>query len=394
MQNRPWLLVALVLVAIIYGSLYPFALHVPPGDEGALSSFLATWRRPPQSRGDLLANLLFYFPLGLLAVRALVEKLDHKTALILTVASGALLSLCMELLQHFDAGRVSAMSDFYLNSIGTAAGAVAGLLWGQKLLALTIIPRDASPFAALLLLAWLGWRLFPYEPVIDLHKYWASVKPLLLSPSFDIYEMFRYAILWGAVTSLIQFGLKILKTHLAVPAAMAAFFLAKMLIVDQMITFPEIIGALAALGFLILVLNPQRTLGTRLLAAAFLVSVALERVLPLQISATARPFEWIPFFSFLHGSLAVNTQSFMQKTFLYGAALVLLMDAGLGLAWASLLEGAVLLATSVFETLLVGRSAEITDAVMVILLALVCHALTTMRPPARNEALRSGSGRI
>jgi len=394
MQNRPWLLVALVLVAIIYGSLYPFALHVPPGDEGALTSFLATWRRPPQSRGDLLANLLFYFPFGLLAVRALVEKLGYKTALILTVASGALLSLSMELLQHFDAGRVSAMSDFYLNSIGTAAGAVAGLLWGQKLLALTIVPRDASPFAALLLLAWLGWRLFPYEPVIDLHKYWASVKPLLLSPSFDIYEMFRYATLWGAVTYLIQFGLKVLKPYLAVPAAMAAFFLAKMLIVDQVITFPEIIGALAALGFLIFVLNPQRTLGTRLLAAAFLVSIALERILPLQMSAAARPFEWIPFFSFLHGSLAVNTQSFMQKTFLYGAALVLLMDAGLGLVGASLFEGAVLAATSVFETLLVGRSAEITDAVMVILLALVCHALTTMRPHARNEALPRGSGRI
>ena len=394
MQNRPWLLVALVLVAIIYGSLYPFALHVPPGDEGALTSFLATWRRPPQSRGDLLANLLFYFPFGLLAVRALVEKLDYKTALILTVASGALLSLSMELLQHFDAGRVSAMSDFYLNSIGTAAGAVAGLLWGQKLLALIVIPRDASLFAALLLLAWLGWRLFPYEPVIDLHKYWASVKPLLLSPSFDIYEMFRYATLWGAVTYLIQFGLKVLKPYLAVAAAMAAFFLAKMLIVDQVITFPEIIGALAALGFLIFVLNPQRTLGTRLLAAAFLVSIALERILPLQMSAAARPFEWIPFFSFLHGSLAVNTQSFMQKTFLYGAALVLLMDAGLGLVGASLFEGAVLVATSVFETLLVGRSAEITDAVMVILLALVCHALTTMRPHARNEALPRGSGRI
>lgn len=394
MQNRPWLLVALVLVAIIYGSLYPFALHVPPGDEGALTSFLASWRQPPQSRGDLLANLLFYFPFGLLAVRALLEKLDRKTALILTIACGALLSLSMELLQHFDAGRVSAMSDFYLNSIGTAAGAVAGLLWGQKLLALTIIPRDASPFAALLLLAWLGWRLFPYEPVIDLHKYWASVKPLVLSPSFDIYEMFRYATLWGAVTYLIQFGLKVLKPHLAVPAAMAAFFLAKMLIVDQVITFPEIIGALAALGFLIFVLDPRRTLGTRLLAAAFLVSIALERVLPLQMSATARPFEWIPFFSFLHGSLAVNTQSFMQKTFLYGAALVLLMDAGLGLVRASLLEGAILLATSVFETLLVGRSAEITDAVMVVLLALVCHALTTMRPYARNEALPRGSGRI
>ena len=81
-----------------------------------------------KGRGDLLANLLFYMPFGFLAVRTLIGKLDRRSAVIATIATGALLSLAMELLQHFIPGRVSAMSDFYLNSIGTAAGAVAGKL--------------------------------------------------------------------------------------------------------------------------------------------------------------------------------------------------------------------------------------------------------------------------
>ena len=387
MQNRPWLLVALVLVGIVYGSLYPFAFQIPPGSDGALASFLATWKRPPQSRGDFLANLLFYLPFGFVAVHALAERLGRNSALALTVAIGALLSLGMELSQHFVVGRVSAMSDFYLNSIGTTAGAFAGLVWGQDFLAMKIVPREASPFAALLLLAFLGWRLFPYEPVIDLHKYWASIKPVVLTPSLNVYEVFRYAAMWSAVGYLVQFDLKIRKPLFTVPLTMAAVFLAKILIVDQMITLSEVMGALAALCYLFFGLNTHRTLGTRLLAAMFLLSIALERILPFQISTAGRPFEWIPFFSFLHGSLAVNAQSFLQKTFLYGAGLTLLTEGGLGLVMASLLEGAVILATSFLETMLVGRSAEITDTVMVLLLALVYQALTSVHP--RRAAART-----
>jgi VanZ family protein len=388
MQNKLWLLGSLVLAAIVYGSLYPFAFHVPPGDIGALRSFLETWRRPPQSRGDLLANILFYLPLGFVLARGFANRFNQKAALLLTIAVGASLSASMEILQHFDAGRVSAMSDFYLNTIGAGAGALAGLVWGRELLTIRIVPQDASPFAALLLLAWLGWRLFPYEPVIDLHKYWASLKPVVLTPSLDAYDIFRFATMWGAVAYLGQFGLKVREPLLSIALGMAAVFCAKILIIDQLITLPEIIGALVALVYLAFVLRSHRIAGTRALAVLFILSIVLERILPLQIATTARPFEWIPFFSFLHGSLAVNAQSFMQKVFLYGAGLSLLTDSGLGLVWASVLEGGVLLVTSLLETMEVGRSAEITDAVMVIMIAIVWRLLPA-RPAVRQELPRS-----
>jgi hypothetical protein len=148
---------------------------------------------------------------------------------------------------------------------------------------------------------------------------------------------------------------------------------------------PEIVGALVALFYLAFVLRSHRTAGTRALAALFLISIALERILPFQIATTAIPFEWIPFFSFLHGSLAVNVQSFMQKVFLYGAGLSLLTDSGLGLIWASVLEGSVLLVTSLLETVLIGRSAEITDTVMVILIAAVWRFLATPHSALRKD---------
>lgn len=381
MRPRTWLLVSLTLAAIVYGSLYPFIFHVPAADSGALSGLLQTWRRPPQSRGDLLANILFYMPLGFTLGRALEERLARKTALALTIAIGAALSFSLELSQHFDAGRVSCMSDFYMNTIGTAAGAVAGIAVGDQLLAAELVPHEASLFACLLLLAWLGWRLFPYEPVIDLHKYWASVKPLVRTPSLGAYGLFRFTALWAAVLYLVQFGLKVREAWLTGAVAMMAVFGAKILIIDQIITLPEVLGATLAYFYLVFVLSPQPGVGTRLLAALFLLSIALERILPLQIAETTRPFEWIPFYGFLHGSLAVNTQSFMQKIFLYGTGLYLLLDAGLGLIWAALLEGLIILATSLFETMLVGRSAEITDALMVLLLAVIAHVLASVSRP-------------
>ena len=381
MQNKTWFLLALMLVAIVYGSLYPFVFRVPPGGGDAVTYFLTTWNRPPQSRGDLLANILFYVPLGFALGLVLGERFERRAALALTIAVGAAMSLSMELLQYFDVGRDSSVSDVYLNTIGTAAGATAASAVGTQLITIKIMPRDASLFAGLLLVAWFGWRLFPYEPVIDLHKYWASVKPLVLTPSLSFYDLFRFAAMWAAVMYLVQFGLKVREPLLTVAFGTAAVFGAKMLIIDQVITLPEVLGASLAYLYLAFVLNSRRNAGTRLLAASFLLSVALERILPLQIAANARPFEWIPFFSFLHGSLSVNVQSFLQKIFLYGAGLYLLSEAGLGLVWASIVEGLVVLATSLFETMLVARSAEVTDAVMVLSLALVAYVLGGINRP-------------
>ena len=61
------LLFGLVMAAIIYGSLYPFELHLYGTGRDGLVHLLGTWRDPPDSRGDLIANILLYMPLGFTA---------------------------------------------------------------------------------------------------------------------------------------------------------------------------------------------------------------------------------------------------------------------------------------------------------------------------------------
>ena len=329
MSREPWTLVAFAVIAILYGSLYPFSFHVPTGDSTALTSFLATWRSLPQSRGDLLANLLFYFPFGFLFVRKLYDKSSPFVTTLTVGAVGALLSASMELLQFYDAGRVSCMSDFYLNSVGTLLGALAAQLWSRTLLPFSPMVAGGSPFAILLLSAWLVWRLFPYEPVIDLHKYWASIKPVVLTPSLNLYDIFRFATMWTTVAYLAQFGLKVRSPERTIPFAVVCVFLAKILIVDQVVTLPEIVGAIFALVYFHVVLQSHIKAGTRILAVLFLVSIVLERLLPFQM-VVAKPFEWIPFYSFLHGSMEVNLQSLAQKVFMYGAGSVAFDRCGVG----------------------------------------------------------------
>jgi hypothetical protein len=64
-------LIATVIVAIVDGSLYPFEFRYSGPLTADLLHFAGTWNQPPESRGDLLANLLLYMPLGLTVTLAL-----------------------------------------------------------------------------------------------------------------------------------------------------------------------------------------------------------------------------------------------------------------------------------------------------------------------------------
>ncbi len=52
------------------------------------------------------------------------------------------------------------------------------------------LPEGGSAvFARALLFAWVAWRLYPYVPTIDLHKYWNSLKPIVLYPEIGAYNV-------------------------------------------------------------------------------------------------------------------------------------------------------------------------------------------------------------
>src|SRR6185436_11310914 len=117
--NFVWIAAAVTAV-IIYGSLYPFHFREISGLGDACRALWKTWRGP-FGRGDFVANVLLYMPYGCFWFQAL-QRVPVTARAGLVVLSGLALSLGMELLQFYEPGRISALSDVYSNTIGVALG--------------------------------------------------------------------------------------------------------------------------------------------------------------------------------------------------------------------------------------------------------------------------------
>ena len=174
---------AVTIAVIVYGSLYPFMFRQPVDGLGpAARALFESWAEVP-SRGDFIANVALYTPLGFFAILAIRKDVSTPKRISLTILTGALLSTCMELAQYYDDGRQTNASDLYTNIAGTVLGAIGGSLIGRNFRWPLLREIASNRVPKMLLSAWAGYRLFPYVPTIDLHKYWDALKPVILHPS-------------------------------------------------------------------------------------------------------------------------------------------------------------------------------------------------------------------
>jgi VanZ family protein len=367
-------ILALVAIFIVYGSLYPFAFRARPGDAGSFRTLLGTWQEWDR-RGDLLSNILLYMPFGFLATHTLRGRTPAALRALLAVLAGTALSASMELMQFYDEGRVSSMGDVYANAIGTAIGATISALLGASMRWPFVRELGANPDASLLLAMFLGYRLYPYVPVIDLHKYLRAIHGLLQQPIPQANDLARFAVTWLFIALVVEalYGLR--RWFLLFPALALGVFAARILIVDLTLTSADVAGAIVAFA---LWAGPLRRLAGRpsLLACLFAGLVAAQRLEPFTFTPIAlRGFGWVPFWSLMNGSISVAMQAFFEKFYQYGGLIWLIRRCGVSLAGATALTAALLAATSYAELYLPGRSGEITDAAMAILIGAAFHLL-------------------
>lgn len=383
--NKGSLIAAAIIVAVIlYGSLYPFTFHQPEGGVGPLRNLVGTWAETP-GRGDFVANIFLYLPLGFFGSLAVARSGLILPRILLVTLAGGLLSTTMELAQYYIAERVSAADDVYANLTGTVLGAIVGSFAGRDFLWVPFREAAANRVPCLLLVLWLAYRLYPYVPTIDLHKYWDALKPVVFHPRPTGYDLFRYTAIWLTVGSLIEAVGGRRRGWLHFPLFIAAVLAAKVVIIGKALSAAEIAGAAVALAvWLLLAVSVSariRAAGTVLLFSAYIVA---ERLEPFQFSAYGRAFGWIPFHSFLYGSVEVNITSFLEKAFLYGALIWLLDKSGLRPGVSTILVVILLFATSWAQTYLLGRSAEITDALMALLIGTIIAVAKTPTEGSRN----------
>ena len=122
-------LVVAYALLIVYASLHPLSGWTDTG--AALLDFLTTpWPRY-FTVFDIVLNVLAYVPLGLLLVPALPTAWKPGYVVIVAVLLGGLLSLSMEMLQHYLPTRVPSNVDLGCNTLGTLLGALLGVPFGR-----------------------------------------------------------------------------------------------------------------------------------------------------------------------------------------------------------------------------------------------------------------------
>jgi VanZ family protein len=366
---------------ILYGSLFPFEYRDRYYPGGPVAYLLSTWR-DWDGRGDLLSNILLYMPFGFFCTSVLPARLPGPMRAVLATIAGAALACGVEITQFHDAGRITSMGDVDANAIGSAFGGAVAVAIGGAMRWPFMAELAAHPTASLLLAMFFGYRLYPYVPMIDLHKYWHAVRPMLLAPSLSPGELARYVITWLFIAVIVHSLYGFRRFLLLFPVLCGVEFLGKILVIGGVLKLTDIVGAILAY---LLWAGALRWLPGRFAIVALLFAglIVAQRLEPFTFLMLPHSFGLIPFGSFMRGSIGVAMQAFCEKFYEYGGLIWLLGRAGLPLPIGAGMTALLLLMTSVAECWLPARSAEITDALMAVVIGI---AFAYLRTAARDRS--------
>lgn len=361
-------LLLLVVVLIIYGSLYPWQFQGWRSSENPFDVVLRGWPSHVDRYllRDLVINLSLYFPLGLTAYLSIARRHSRYMALGATLLFGSALSTSMEILQVYVPGRVPSLMDVASNTAGTAAGAVAGLVFGSQIRRLLEKPaRRLAPAAAILLGCWLTAQTFPFFPALSHTKLYQALAALRNGMPPSPAEVWANAAEWfaaGLAARAIAGRLRWWFPLLALCLCASRFVIA-----SRVVTPDELAGVLLAVLFWQFVPERRKVrAGVWSLAAALL----LRELAPFHLAARAQSFSWIPFFATLDSEWQAAVAILARKAFDYGAMIWLLRKSAVSYWRAGIAVASGLLVCELAQIYLPGRTPEITDSALALLMVI------------------------
>jgi VanZ family protein len=370
-------LLFLVIALIVYGSLYPWHFDFDRGGANPLWVLLHSWHRGIDRwvLRDAAINLLLYVPLGMAAFLAAARRHGRLVAFDAALLIALGLSASMEMIQIYDPGRTCSLFDVFCNVSGAAAGALAALVFQPGLASLARRkPGRHGPAALLLAACWASYQLYPFFPPLSRTRLRASLELLAGTASISVVEVWANAAEWLAAALVLEalFGRLQLRWLLA---AMACLPL-RLVIAERSLTLGETLGA--ALALLLWSLLPEKK---RLPAGAFLLASAtlLRELIPFRLAETPQPFSWIPFAATFDSNRQSAVVVLLRKAFEYGALVWLFRTCGISYARAALAVAGSLAVLEAIQRYLPGRTPEITDSVLTLLMAMVLWRLSDFR---------------
>ena len=310
---------------------------------------------------DSLANVLLYLPIGYFGALTLQGRC-RAVRVALPAVLGSLLSLAVELTQTFAATRRSNVWDLAANSAGSLLGAVAADVFAI-----------ASVFPAVMVMCWAGFRV--------VSRY---VPPAMDSESFPL-QAAHYALAWLSLPVLIE-PLTSPRWRRITPLILFAALMGELFLFGHQRPWAEVCGGALALAAWVLYLwRAEGRFWTA--AAAIVLYIAIDALRPFEFLAHPRHFGMIPFLSIIQTVRQALISSIFVKVFMYGTLVWTVHRAGWKISKTTLASTAFILASRLIQVFLPGRSAEITDPLMALLLG---GCLVLLGPGPAESALRKG----
>jgi VanZ family protein len=364
------LLTAAALIA--YGSLYPFNFDLAAYGAGEIHRLL-TVDPLGTTRGDILGNVVLFAPLGLLgaAVRAGGGTMRVLSVLLLGLAFAAALQVA----QLFLPSRVPTLTDVVWNGLGLALGAAATAVPLVRRLLQNLERNLGTSVPGLLIAAWLGYRLAPFVPSVDFQLVKDSLKPLLLRPQLSALGVFHDFVAWSIVLHLWASVRRVGARDRLALLLIAGVLAAEVFILDNTVSASNVAGAFLAVVVWWLALHrvPARASG---LAALLLALLVLQGLAPFDLRAAPASFHWVPFAGALGGNMMTAVISLLEKLFLYGSLIWLLLENRAGWTRAALATAGTLALIEAAQTRFAGHTPEITDPLLAVLLVVLLFLLS------------------
>jgi VanZ family protein len=375
-------LLILIVAMIVYGSLYPWHFAMPHLAANPFWILVNAWHPDPLPFlfRDVLVNIALYVPFGFAAHAVFRKSRLPGFSIYGPVLLGLLLSVGMELAQLWVPRRETSMIDVVTNVIGSALG-VALSVGAEAMVprmtvchSLTNLKGSGPDQGALLLaFAWAASLFFPLFPVLGtyqpLRKFIVFQHAGLLSGVpfvSSAASWYAAALLLRAAGVRLSRG-RLFMTLLAIPAQ---FF-----IVERQPLPSMILGAIAGIVLFLLVQRPGRG-PTRVEVWAFLFAIIFRGLSPFRFVTASGGFNWIPFGVTLGGDWQSAYGVLVEKIFYYGTAIWLFSESGVMLVRSVLLVAGVLAAIEITQMHLPGRTPEITDPILAIMMGFVLAAFS------------------
>ncbi|WP_321397983.1 VanZ family protein [Emcibacter sp.] len=312
------------VVAIIYGSVFPFGFEPERWTGENIRALILTWNRFG-SLGDILGNIALFLPFGFFGEAMCTTQSRKRQFRMWLITGGVALAAGLQVLQIMIPHRVPEMTDILWNMLGIFLGLWVFRLGRKHIPEVHLGANKIMPASLLLLYA--VFLFAPFVPTIDLQEIKNSLKPIFFAGSVQVDSFLLYFTAWLLFAYFTRqvIDRPFWKQH-SLPVIFFLSLVARVFITRNHLSLDEIMaGPLAAIIWYAGLRNMARP--ASLLAWLIVGSLLYKDLTPLDYGLSAgRGFMLVPFVGFLSGDLLSNVSALAARLYFYGALVVLFRE--------------------------------------------------------------------